>query len=277
MVDIPGLIQRMKKAGFKLQYNRTGLTLIGDGDKITQEKIDYLREHKEQIIEFFKSNTSDHPITDHGSAGTIPAIPELSTDPPADPLPLYLEALTTRIQALEAEYAAAYGEPAPGEKETCRELSTKDFYPAEQRRRYNGRYEALLTIERLKRERSTAIAEGRDYWTPGPSDTILQQKDGSFVPADPAGLDQAAPAHVPEFTAKTQGLVTWFQSNERALPRTPFTLRPCVKVEEPEKFYAGLHRDISMGPGYIKAQTGSLQRDLQDLKNIVETLLQQAA
>lgn len=182
----------IRSHGITLKRNGNKLEVFAPKGTMNSCRKEILQRDRELILQQLKEEEEpDHSVA-------IPTLPELSTDP----LPSYLEALTCRIQALEAEYAAAYGEPAPGEKETCRELSWKDFYPAEQRRRYNERYETLLTIERLKRERSTALAEGRTRWTPGPSDELLLQKsDGSFVSGELDELDEVVPDPPAEVTA----------------------------------------------------------------------------
>jgi len=131
----------------------------------------------------------------HHEESFLSILPELSLSPAepnttrpeqADLCSEYLTALNVRIQALEAEYAAEYGEG-----ETCKELSEKTFYPEEQRQQYLKRSELLATIERLKQERDQALAEGRTIWESGPSDEFLRQKgDSSFLPAEVVGFAQ---------------------------------------------------------------------------------------
>lgn len=109
-----------------------------------------------------------------------PAEPNTTRPEQSDLSIEYLTALNVRIQAMEAEYAAEYGEG-----ETCKELSEKTFYPEEQRQRYLKRSGLLATIERLKQERDQALAEGRTIWESGSSDEFLRQKgDGSFHPVE---------------------------------------------------------------------------------------------
>jgi len=200
-----------------------------------------------------------------------PAEPNTTRPEQADLCCEYLTALNVRIQSLEAEYTAEYRGPVPEEAETCRELSTKAFYPAEQGLKYLKRYEALAAIERLKQEHETAIEEGRNYWTPGPLDKLLKQKrDGSFFPASRDELDQVVPtpAHEAEYDQKTGALIIWFQEHKDALSREPFILRLGVKTDEPEKFYAALMRDIGQGPGFVRAGLGALSRELSELREL---------
>lgn len=172
------IINEVRARGVILKRNCDKLRVSCAEGLLTEAQAEYIREHRDEIL------------------GIIDKEKKLQPDPPVT-LPSYLEALACRIASLQAEYAALYGRPAPGEKETCRELSWKEILPAELQRKYNERYETLSLIERLKRERSAALAEGRDYWTPGPSDELLRQKsDGSFVPAELAELD--APGQAPD-------------------------------------------------------------------------------
>lgn len=200
------IVRTVRAKGVMLKRNCDKLRVSCAEGLLTEAQAEYIREHRDEILGILDKERklqctipelSTDPLPgdgadrDPGSAGARAQIPgpNSTQGEKTD----YFPALTVRIQALEAEYAAAHGEPVPGELFTCGELSWKIQFPAEQRLKYRQRYEALSLLERLKEERDQAA--GRNCWPPGPKDELLrQQADGSFVPAELAELDQAVPA-----------------------------------------------------------------------------------
>lgn len=247
------IINELRAQGAILKRNCDELRVFCREGLITEAQAEYIREHKGEIL------------------GIIDKEKKLTCLPIADPLPSYLETLEARIQALEAEYSS---------------LLKKQFTEGQEKRsRYlmamiTKHRQELAELDQAEPDLPTEITVTLGAW----SRRILKRDSVKVNPAriidmlNSQTTHTTAPTPAPpkEFDRETQHLIEWFQSHEGALPRIPFTLRPCVKVEAPEKFYTGLHRDISMGPGYLKAQIGSLKRDLQDLKRIVE-LLKKAA
>jgi|GEM_PF-4056117 len=128
-----GILDRIEKKGVRLSINSDKLRIKGDVSSLSPEQIDYLKNHKAELME---------QIRERGQA-----------EADSEPFPSYLEALGVRIKTLEAE---------------C-EISPK--------------MDRLRYIDRLRAERDRALAEGRDYWSPGPGDVVLVSNgDGVFHP-----------------------------------------------------------------------------------------------
>ena len=70
------------------------------------------------------------------------------------------------------------------------------------------------------------------------------------------------------WNSKDRELIQWF-SSETNLPSKPFHINSAVKVLDPQKFYASLRAEISLGPQGPRSRFGSLQQELMRIREIV--------
>lgn len=66
-------------------------------------------------------------------------------------------------------------------------------------------------------------------------------------------------------------LVRWFTREEKHLPREPFKMSGGVRVDDPERFYRRLRKDVSAGPGSARQRRGALTSDLERLFELFGT------
>ncbi len=70
------------------------------------------------------------------------------------------------------------------------------------------------------------------------------------------------------WAAEAAELVAWFQNSGGSLPVNPFDLCSGCRVVEPARFYASLRAEIATGSTGVRAGLGTLQADLQRLRDV---------
>lgn len=71
-----------------------------------------------------------------------------------------------------------------------------------------------------------------------------------------------------DWSEEDKKLIEWFLSlPEASYPKTPFLLRPGVRVVD---FFSVLKEEIAMGPGSPRTLYGALQNDIKDLKKVID-------
>lgn len=78
-----GILDRIEKKGVRLSINSDKLRIKGDVSSLSPEQIDYLKNHKAELMEQIKERDQAAPAE--------------------EPFPSYLEALAVRISTLESE------------------------------------------------------------------------------------------------------------------------------------------------------------------------------
>jgi len=87
------------------------------------------------------------------------------------------------------------------------------------------------------------------------------------LPPELLGVTPLPAAWTPEDAALTAWFLEAVKTN--ALPSAPFALWPHERVTVPAVFYAGLRADTERGPAGARARTGSLQKRLRRLRELI--------
>jgi hypothetical protein len=70
--------------------------------------------------------------------------------------------------------------------------------------------------------------------------------------------------HMAIWPPEVQALMDWFMKLEP--PETPFYLEPHRQVVDPDKFFASLRQEITLGPDSPRGRNGALLYDLNTLR-----------